>query len=238
MTVGTGIFGFSGFYKKALPFQVAGRLVGTGDNLVASLRPTYPPVGGGVFVGDGFFSQDVRASPRASTAATLTPSFTMTFEPDLDEQTLIHLLSVYESCAYGTIDIWLNTPTSESWRIFTGRTTYSVAHLISGSAGVRGEHVTPIVEVRDAGALVETLAFVASSPGPSEFTLDPTADVGQIVTGDLSARVGKTLHAKTWPLIRVIVEGDFETGFVGPNEWSNDIPWRAAPRRVDYEADA
>ena len=222
-------------YDKENPVWLAGREIGTGDNLFANIRPIWGPGIGGVPVGDGFFAQATRPSPKAPVI--LFGAFALDFQPQLDEDSERHIQAVQQ--AHALPSIWLPVPILNTWKITSGRVTYSVPGTISGSAGTRGAYNEPIVEIRQAGTLDSSLTYAASSPGSTEFTLPgaTTADHTAIEVGDISASAGKDLCCWSWQMIEVRII-NLEHGFDGANRWTTTLSVTLAPSRRDFEADA
>ncbi len=230
-------------FKKTENVWIAGREIGSGDNLQANITFEDEAPAGGVAVGNGFFHQATRPSPKAPTGAYERTAFSLAFRPQLDEDTYRHIEACRLASTTGAVSLWLPWPRSVAWKISTGRTQYTLPCLISGSAATwPGKYFEPIVEIRDvakpdSGALDSTLAFAASSPGSTEFTLaNTTANQQHITTGNLDAKAGKTLNAWVWGIweVQVLSLGQ---GYVAKGEIEQDLSLQMAPSPRDYEAD-
>ncbi len=227
-------------YESQRNIWLAGREIGTGDNVKANIRWTYPSAIGGVPVGLGFYHQATRASPKAAYGATNRAAFAIDFTPQLDEDTNRHIQAVLR--ASGIATIWFPWAMFDSWRITAARTQYTLSFTISGTAATWPTGITPflepIVEVRETnGELVATLTRVGSSPGPTEYMLvNTTADQDFITTGDLTAHDGRELHIWAWGRTEVARLG-LEEGWVGRGVWGQTLSLEFAPSPRDYESD-
>lgn len=232
---------------KAANVFISGREVGTADNLLANIRKLQTSTAGGVPTGLGFFYQATRASPKAPSQASIQTEFNLEFNPQLDEDTKRHIEAVFYGATYGSAGIWFPYPLPVDWKISTGRTQYTLPCTITGSAPTIAPlwpaiHFEPIVEIRgasagEAGILDSTLAFVASSPSSTEFTLASTVENSTVITtGDLSAKVGSILTAWVWAIWEVLPL-DMDQGFDEPGQWNQIVNLRMAPSPKDYESD-
>jgi len=229
---------------------LAGREIGTAGELRAG-SGTLPGTFAGVAAPAGFTPQSGGASPKASTGASDYPTRVLSFQPYVSETDFEHVSGLRLVQQQGLPRLWLPEPRVESWSIrSTARTTWSLAHLISGSTGVRALHVVPKVEIRDASGVVTatteptnhpgaaTLTIVSGVPaGSDEIQISSTDDVGELVTGDLSGDVGGSLLVRYYGLVTVeIVSVDRET--VDFNDLRDEIEYIERPILRDYEADA
>lgn len=232
----TGFFAFD--HVKKVPWQIAGQLIATTmDPLRAAYVTVYPASASGVSTPLGWVHQSSTPSEKAPTQASRLKSWSLTIAPVLSGVTALHLESVIEGAEFARIQMWSPIPLPVTWLITAARTTYSTPYAISGNAGARGLHVTPIVEIREGGKFIEALSFVASSPSSTEFSVETTADSRPILTGDLSAHAGKQLQAWVYALHDVRILGGSTIGLVSSGVWEASLNMVSAPAPFPYEDD-
>lgn len=228
---------------------IAGRTIGTTGT--AFFTPlTIPGTAAGIGTEAGNLHQSGGASPKASSAAAQIDEVLISFRPAIARLDTEHIDELVHTQRQGLPSIWIPYPWVESWAIrSTVRNTWTLAGSISGSAGSRGLHIVPKVNVRDAGGEVVATTVPADHPGAATLTIVPgspasdteiqiptTTDTTALVTGDLTVYAGGSLVVRYFGTVEAEIANLVHT-FEEVNNLIQEFEIVVKRPQKDYEAD-